>query len=225
MSYSQDVMKNEYRKKCKIQRKKNLLHLRENIAGCTLSSFAKEIGISKGCLSEIENGDRDLSMGNLFSYRTYFSDHFDLIVSIDYLLGYTDVIENQRMNIANDLGLSDNTISTLKELSKEKRDILNKLSEDQSLDFLLAETWRYAMGSTYVDIKISDHLTNSIETIHNKQEINSILKFRAIDSYGMILQRLKNSYRDTVSQIADEKIKTLESQIQNTNHLHKIEKN
>ena len=68
--YLQSEMQKHYRENCGTQRKRNLIHLREDIADMSLTSFAADIGIAKGNISAIESGERDLSVGNIQSYKT-----------------------------------------------------------------------------------------------------------------------------------------------------------
>lgn len=60
------------------------------------------------------------------AYKTYFLEKHNLNISTDYLLGYTSVIENEKMNISDDLGLSGESIEILK-MWKEQRDNQNKI--------------------------------------------------------------------------------------------------
>lgn len=220
--YSQLKMKDEYRKKYSLQRKKNLIHLRFDIANLKLSEFASRIGIVKSNLSEIEDGKRDLSIGNIQSYKTYFKDNHNLIVSADYLLGYTDVIENQKMNIALDFGLSNNSIEVLRNMSDTELDMFNKLSaEDGMINLLLSELWIYAHNSSFVDIKITNHITDSVESINDLEEIDSIMRARVIDTFGsIVVPYAKRVYRESVSDTANNKIALLKAQ----NELLSLEK-
>lgn len=220
--YSQLKMKDEYRKKYSLQRKKNLIHLRFDIANLKLSEFASRIGIVKSNLSEIEDGKRDLSIGNIQSYKTYFKDNHNLIVSADYLLGYTDVIENQKMNIALDFGLSNNSIEVLRNMSDTELDMFNKLSaEDGMINLLLNELWIYAHNSSFVDIKITNHITDSVESINDLEEIDSIMRARVIDTFGsIVVPYAKRVYRESVSDTANNKIALLKAQ----NELLSLEK-
>lgn len=162
IGYSQITMRDKYRKSCCPQRKKNLIHLREFIAQKTLTDFAREIGIVKSNLSEIEDGKRDLSIGNIHSYKTYFQENFDLTISVDFLLGYTDIVENQSMDIANDLGLVNDTISTLKKVKgywdSQENDTLNYVMKNPDL-FLEFLYWL----SIYIDNKYTIPLAHDKE--------------------------------------------------------------
>lgn len=210
--YSQIKMRDNYRKQYSSQRNKNLVHLRFDIAKMNLSEFASKIGIVKSNLSEIEDGKRDLSIGNIHSYRTYFKDNHNFIVSTDYLLGYTDIIENQSLNVAKDLGLSNDAVIAFRNMPDEEHDVLNKLtSEKGMLEFLLSVMWMYANNSSFIDIKITNRITDSTETIKDITEIDQIMKARAIDSFsGIILPFIKKAYKDSINAAAENKIKMLE---------------
>lgn len=208
--YSQLKMKDDYRKKYSLQRKKNLIHLRSDIANLKLSEFASRIGIVKSNLSEIEDGKRDLSIGNIQSYRTFFKDNHNLIVSADYLLGYTDVIENQKMNIALDFGLTNNSIEVLRNMSDIEIDMFNRLAKDGMLNLLLNELWIYAHNSSYVNIKITNHITDSVENISDVEEIDSIMRARAINTFGsIIVPYAKEVYGKSMADAANNKIELL----------------
>ena len=210
----QSKMKMNYQKECHTQRSENLIYLREQIAKMNLTDFSKEIGIVKTNLSDIEKGNRDLSISNLHSYKTYFLEKYNLPVSMDFLLGYTDMIENKSMNMAQDLALSRDAIDSIIGMNEAQKDVFIKLASDSDIFYLLLnQLWLYANNSTFIDIHIHDHIADSTEKIIDKDEIDIIMRFRVIDSFNLILQRIKNSYSDEVSNRADNKIKELESKL------------
>ena len=211
--YSQIKMRDDYRKEYSAQRRKNLIHLRSDIAKMNLSDFANNIGIVKSNLSEIEDGKRDLSIGNIHSYRTFFKEKYNLTVSIDYLLGYTDVIINQIADIASDFGLSNDSIEVLRNMSATEIDMFNKLAaENGMLNLLLSELWIYAHNSSFVNIKIANHITDSVENITDLEEIDSIMKARVIDTFSsIIIPYVKRVYRKSVSNAANNKIELLKA--------------
>lgn len=220
--YSQIKMRDDYRKEYSAQRRKNLIHLRSDIAKMNLSDFANNIGIVKSNLSEIEDGKRDLSIGNIHSYRTFFKEKYNLTVSIDYLLGYTDVIINQIADIASDFGLSNDSIEVLRNMSATEIDMFNKLAaENGMLNLLLSELWIYAHNSSFVNIKITNHITDSVENITDLEEIDSIMKARVIDTFSsIIIPYVKRVYRKLVSNAANNKIELLKAK----NELLSLEK-
>lgn len=120
MDYSASTLKKQYQEKCKKQCKENLLRLRKEIAGLSSTEFCKQIGIQKTNLSSLEHGDRDLSLFNIQAYKTYFSEKHNLNVSVDYLLGYTDIIENEKLNVGNELGLTGKSVEVLKKWKNYK---------------------------------------------------------------------------------------------------------
>lgn len=211
--YSQIKMRDDYRKEYSAQRRKNLIHLRSDIAKMNLSDFANNIGIVKSNLSEIEDGKRDLSIGNIHSYRTFFKEKYNLTVSIDYLLGYTDVIINQIADIASDFGLSNDSIEVLRNMPDTEIDMFNKLAaENGMLNLLLSELWIYAHNSSFVNIKITNHITDSVENITDLEEIDSIMKARVIDTFSsIIIPYVKRVYRESVSNAANNKIELLKA--------------
>lgn len=126
MSYNADMLKKQYQKEYSDRCKENLIKLREEIAKLSSTEFCKQTGIQKSNLSSLENGDREPSMFIIRAYKTYFLEKHNLNISTDYLLGYTSVIENKKMNISDDLGLSGESIEMLK-MWKEQRDNQNKI--------------------------------------------------------------------------------------------------
>ena len=122
MKYSSEQSKNDY-KKYLTQRKVNLIRLREKIANMNQAAFAKDIDITAKDISTIENGEKNLSLFHIQAYRKYFMENYNLNVSVDYLLGYTDVIENRSMNIGNELGLTGESIEMLKLMNDKKNNL------------------------------------------------------------------------------------------------------
>lgn len=120
MTYSADILKKQYQKKCKEQRIKNLLRLREEIAGLSQTEFCKQTGFQKSNLSSIEKGDRDLSLFVIQTYKTYFLENYNLDISTDFLLGYTSVMENEKLNVSDELGLTGKSIEVLKSWKQYK---------------------------------------------------------------------------------------------------------
>lgn len=212
--YSQLKMRDDYRGKYSMQRKKNLIHLRSDIANLKLSEFANRIGIVKSNLSEIEDGKRDLSIGNIQSYRTYFKDNHNLSISTDYLLGYTDVMINESADIALDFGLTNDSIEVLRNMSDTELDMFNKLAAGNGMiNLLLNELWIYAHNSSFTDIKITNHITDSVENITDVNEIDSIMMARVINTFGsIIVPYVKQVYGESISDAARDKIKLLEKE-------------
>lgn len=119
MKYSSEQSKNDYKKYIP-QRKANLIRLREKIANMNQAAFAKDIDITAKDISNIENGEKNLSLFHIQAYRKYFMENYNLDVSVDYLLGYTNVMENRSMNISNELGLTGESIEMLKLMNDKK---------------------------------------------------------------------------------------------------------
>lgn len=122
MKYSSTQSKNDYKKYIP-QRKANLIRLREKIANMNQKDFAADIDITAKDISTIESGDKNLSLFHIQAYRKYFMDNYNLDVSTDYLLGYTDVMENRSMNISKELGLSGSSIEMLKLMNNKKNSV------------------------------------------------------------------------------------------------------
>jgi len=76
---------------------------------CTQDTLANLISIKKPQISELENGKREPSIKELKAYSKYFK------VPMEYLLGMSDSRYYENINIAGELGLSDEAISYLKD--------------------------------------------------------------------------------------------------------------
>lgn len=113
MSYNSNEIKKQYENQCCKQRKENLVKIREEITNLSQSNFARELGFTKNDLSLLEHGDKNLSLFHIHAYKTYFSDKHNIDVSVDYLMGYTDVLENRSNKKAKSLGLSGDSIKML----------------------------------------------------------------------------------------------------------------
>lgn len=175
MPYNADVLKKQYKKTCLEQRKKNLIRLREEIAGLSQTEFSKQTGIQKSNLSFLESGDRDMSLFNIQVYKTYFLENHKLNVSTDYLLGYTSVISNTEMDISNELGLSGKSIEVLKswnELKKNPKEFLVAygVTDIDTLNLLL-EDYHYLQAkakktNNYAEFSIFHHIGSYIFSEH-----------------------------------------------------------
>lgn len=175
MPYNADALKKQYKKECLEQRKKNLIRLREEIAGLSQTEFSKQTGIQKPNLSCLESGERDMSLFNIQVYKTYFLENHKLNVSTDYLLGYTSVISNAEMNISNKLGLSGKSIEVLKswnELKKNPKEfaVAYGVTDIDTLNLLL-EDYHYLQTNAkktnnYAGFSIFHHIGNYIFSKH-----------------------------------------------------------
>lgn len=146
--YSADQLKKEYEKKYREQRIKNLVKLRENVAGLSQTEFSKRIGIQKSNLSVIENGERDLSLFNIQAYIKYFAENHNINLSADYLLGYATSFENNTENLCNEIGLSEGSIWILKNIkNKNLSPELDKIP--YVLDYLLQSEFSYGSLTSY----------------------------------------------------------------------------
>lgn len=178
MPYSADALKKQYKKACLEQRKKNLIRLREEIAGLSQTEFSKQTGIQKPNLSCLESGDRDMSLFNIQVYKTYFLEKHKLNVSTDYLLGYTNVISNTGMDISNELGLSGKSLEVLKswnELKKTPKKIAVAYggADIDTLNLLL-EDYHYLQSkakktNNYAGFSIFHYIGNYIFSGHFKK--------------------------------------------------------
>lgn len=92
--------------------KKRFKELREELntmeKDCTQDMLAKEIGVQKPQISELENGKRLPSINELIAYSRYFK------APMEYLLGITDNRHHENINAGSELGLSDEVITALK---------------------------------------------------------------------------------------------------------------
>ncbi|MDE6024038.1 MAG: helix-turn-helix domain-containing protein [Lachnospiraceae bacterium] len=175
MLYNADVLKKQYKKACLEQRKKNLIRLREEIAGLSQTEFSKQTGIQKPNLSCLESGNRDMSLFNIQVYKTYFLENHKLNVSTDYLLGYTSVISNAEMNISNELGLSGKSIEVLKSWNELKKNpkkfaVAYGVTDIDTLNLML-EDYHYLQSkakktNNYAGFSIFHYIGNYIFSEH-----------------------------------------------------------
>lgn len=141
MNYSSEQSKNDYKKYIP-QRKTNLIRLREKIANMNQAAFAKDIDITAKDISTIENGEKNLSLFHIQAYRKYFMENYNLDVSVDYLMGYTNVIENRSMNISNELGLTGESIEMLKLMNDKKNTLYPENKKNLlMLNFILSSLY------------------------------------------------------------------------------------
>lgn len=134
MAYTSDALKKEYKKETNTQRKKNLRKIREDIAKLSLSDFAKETGITKNDLSMLENGDKLLSLFHIQAYKKFFLENHKINLSVDFIMGFTDIMENNNLNYQKQIGLSSDAIETLQKLRKSHGkllDVANLLLSDK----------------------------------------------------------------------------------------------
>lgn len=142
------------------------------------------------------------------AYSNYFN------VTADYLLGIRNnaVVDENIAMIGRVTGLSDDAIKIFKQMPETERDTFNKLAaEDGLLHLLLLELWNYANNSTFVDIKISDHITGKTKQIVDKKEIDNIMRFQVMDTFNIVLYFIKKAFSDSVSQAADNKLNLLQT--------------
>ena len=192
--YLQSEMQKQYRENCVTQRKKNLIHLREDIANMSLTSFAIDIGIAKGNISAIESGERNLSVGNIQSYKTYFKEYHDLDISVDYLMGYTDIIENKSAGIAKDLRLSDEALSFLVSMDDYHNDLFNRLAADGLLDHIINALWLYAYNCSHIQISIRNYIFDDVEVIDDPLDTEILYREKTLDLFRILLKRVGELY-------------------------------
>lgn len=163
-------------------------------------------------IRKLETGKRDLkNIDEVIAYADFFN------VTADYLLGIRNnaIVDENIAMIGKTTGLSDDAIQIFKQMSETERNTFNKLAtEDGLLRLLLLELWNYANNSTYVDIKIYNHITENTKQITDKKEVDNIMKYQAIDVFNMVLYFIKKAFSDSVSQAADDKLNLLKLKIE-----------
>lgn len=78
-------------------------------SGLSQETLAKELGISKGALSYYENGERVPDINFLEKVSLYYN------VSFDYLMGFSNAMNNENAPLVDGTGLSEETINILRE--------------------------------------------------------------------------------------------------------------
>lgn len=220
MGYSSDNMKKIYRKQCDKQRGENLRRLREDIARLTMRDFSLIIGITISDLSNLENGDKTLSLFHIQAYKYYFKENHNLDISADYLMGYTSKITNDSTNakninedifISDSLGLKPQTIAKIRNYDDKIKELINRLSLNKGDDLLekfLVMSLKYARN---------EHDYYSVENLITKEggkldkKENEIVK-RAIvnDTISLILSDAKKLYTSDNKKDMDDYVKKLE---------------
>lgn len=136
MSCVSDKLKQEYKKETEKTRTKNLKKIREEVSGLSLSEFAKITGMTKNDVSCYESGSKTLSLFATLAYKKYFFEYHNINLSSDFLMGFTDIMENDGMDFQKKIGLSDKSMEIIKRLRETKEvaylDILNILIEDEN---------------------------------------------------------------------------------------------
>lgn len=79
--------------------------------GLSQAELAKELNVKQQTINQWENGERDIKTGSIIALSKYFN------VSADYILCISDYKKPENTPITNITGLSDNTISVIKELN------------------------------------------------------------------------------------------------------------
>lgn len=118
MPYNSDSIKKEYEKNFKNQRIENLIRLRK-IHSQTQLEFAKDIGFTTKDVSALEKGTKHLSLFHVNAYRKFFKENYNLNVSVDFLMGYSQIIDNISDKLSESLGLEPQVIERLKALNSE----------------------------------------------------------------------------------------------------------
>lgn len=208
--YLQSEMCKHYRENFFIQRKKNLIHLREDIAKMSLTSFAADIGIAKGNISSVESGDRDLSVGNIQSYKTYFKENHNLDISVDYLMGYTDIIENKSASISKDLRLSNESLDFLRNMNESYNELFNRLAKEGLSNRILSSLWLYAYNCSHIEIRIKNLFLDGDDEVIKSTDAAILYKEKTLDMFRMILDDIGRMYEKDRDRLAENKIRELE---------------
>ena len=190
MAYISYSLKKEYKKETNAQRTKNLKRLREIIAKLSLSDFATETGITKNDLSMLENGEKTLSLFHIQAYKKFFLEKYTINLSVDYIMGYTDIMENNNLNYQREVGLSSDAINTLKIFKKsynELLDVTNSLFSDKDKAIALFSNIRIIISDDTWHPCIAHYINDSAEQVKYEDiNIPNRLGFYC-DNYGVLL--------------------------------------
>lgn len=126
-------LKEEYKKNTDYLRANNLKKLREEIARLSLSDFSRETGMTKNDISLLENSEKTLSLTHMLAYKKYFAENHNIDLSMDYLMGFTDIMENNNVNFQKETCLSVDSIKCLKFLQ------VNDFNSILTLNFLMGD--------------------------------------------------------------------------------------
>lgn len=148
-------LKKNYLKQYQEQRANNFKYLRVTVAKeNNLTRFSELVGIPATRISELEHGHREPSQYHILTYRDYFFRQYNIIVSTDYLYGFTDIIENKNAIFADDIGLSEESINTLKKV-KENWDI----KENNTLNYVMKDSDAFIDFLKWLSIYIDNEYT------------------------------------------------------------------
>ncbi|MCC8044018.1 MAG: helix-turn-helix domain-containing protein [Clostridiales bacterium] len=202
MTYNSDALKKYYHSNYLKQRTKNLVYLREEIAHLTQAQFIKEVGFTKSDISNLESGDKDLSLFHMQAYRCYFESKYGIEVSVDYLMGYTGIITNDNAKTERVYGLSEQAVENLKNYNKEWKRLLNHLMTapappdtycDTLLKFLIQTISKYGMIDDMIYYEKHETETPNIYRKLSGVDNNSVKDYLASESFKKVLQEVRKN--------------------------------
>lgn len=167
-----EAIKKEYRNQYSEQRGKNFKRLRE-MARLTNAELSRAIGITTKEVSVLENGTKTPSLSVILAYRKYFTEHLNVHISTDYLLGFTSAAENHSAKFSKKYGLSGEALEALA--------WMNEKPEEKEVDKNRKRPDRHA-------------------TLHNRENI-SALNLILEDAYNAIQESDGNKIRTILGEI------------------------
>lgn len=211
-------MKSSLTKKQLGKRYRNLRESIEtiNLKTCTQDSLAKDLGITKTQISNLETGKKYISITELISYAKYFN------VTMEYLLGISNNKYYDTYNIGKTLGLSDKSIKNLHyyNTNNNQKDynyiqVINFLIESINSNKLeRIDRFLFTQPNSFLirDENKNEYINSHYVTICNEfgdYEINvkDIQKFLFLDMQELLF----NLQKEAVKIKRDKKIKYIET--------------
>ena len=183
-------LKAQYKDIYSVERGNNLKRLRETITRLSHTEFSKEMGFTKSDLSNLEKGDKNLSLFHILAYKEYFHINYGVDISVDYLMGYTSIITNDNMKTEKQIGLSDKAVVKLKGLDTYSKKILNDFIVNKNFEFLLLAMREY-ISLQNCKVSITDIMTGENQIVSNPKWM---LKYPATEIFSRILDDIYNGY-------------------------------
>lgn len=154
----------------------------------TVRELAAELNISPSTISQIESEKRTPTVEQVMIYKKYFG------VSLDYLVGETDVTEVDTAMFCKYTGMSEAAVKLLPICIAYGKDTLSKMIENPQFEALLYKLGTISMLSTMY-VKNADAENNVLSTIRDK--LNAEL-YAAEKSFRKIIEEFdeRNKYPD-----------------------------
>ena len=138
----------------------------------------------------LEKGEKTLSLFHIQAYKKFFLEKYTINLSVDYIMGYTDIMENNNLDYQREIGLSSDAINTLKIFKKshnELLDVTNSLFSDKDKAIALFSNIRIIISDDTWHPCIAHYINDSAEQVKYEDiNVSNCLGFYR-DNYGALL--------------------------------------